>query len=135
MDFPADRVIELLVALSAGGVLTAVLGHFANRHKSNAEVKKLHIDGEISLMEIALRMTDKFETTIKNLEDKTKQLENKNLQLETELGQIRMSHLTTVKELEKLKIQNDELEKTCTVLIRENTNLKLELENCIKKEF
>lgn len=80
-------------------------------------------------------MTDKFETTIKNLEDKTKQLENKNLQLETELGQIRMSHLTTVKELEKLKIQNDELEKTCTVLIRENTNLKLELENCIKKEF
>jgi len=135
MDFPADRVIELLVALSAGGVLTAVLGHLANRHKSNAEVKKLHIDGEISLMEIALRMTDKFETTIKNLEDKTKQLENKNLQLETELGQIRMSHLTTVKELEKLKIQNDELEKTCTVLIRENTNLKLELENCIKKEF
>lgn len=86
-------------------------------------------------MEIALRMTDKFETTVKSLEEKTKKLEDKNLQLETELGQIRLTNLTTVKELEKLKIQNDELEKTCTVLLRENTNLKLELENCIKKEF
>lgn len=86
-------------------------------------------------MEIALRMTDKFETTVKSLEEKTKKLEDKNLQLETELGQIRLTNLTTVRELEKLKIQNDELEKTCTVLLRENTNLKLELENCIKKEF
>lgn len=86
-------------------------------------------------MEIALRMTDKFETTVKSLEEKTKKLEDKNLQLEIELGQIRLTNLTTVKELEKLKIQNDELEKTCTVLLRENTNLKLELENCIKKEF
>lgn len=86
-------------------------------------------------MEIALRMTDKFETTVKSLEEKTKKLEDKNLQLETELGQIRLTNLTTVRELEKLKIQNDELEKTCTVLLRENTNLKLELENCIKKEL
>jgi len=135
MEISTDRVIELLVALSAGGVLTAVITYFSTRSKSDAEARKTHIDGEVSLMEIALRMTDKFETTVKSLEEKTKKLEDKNLQLETELGQIRLTNLTTVKELEKLKIQNDELEKTCTVLLRENTNLKLELENCIKKEF
>jgi len=135
MELSTDRVIELLVALSAGGVLTAVITYFSTRSKSDAEARKTHIDGEVSLMEIALRMTDKFETTVKSLEEKTKKLEDKNLQLETELGQIRLTNLTTVKELEKLKIQNDELEKTCTVLLRENTNLKLELENCIKKEF
>lgn len=135
MELSTDRVIELLVALSAGGVLTAVITYFSTRSKSDAEARKTHIDGEVSLMEIALRMTDKFETTVKSLEEKTKKLEDKNLQLETELGQIRLTNLTTVKELEKLKIQNDELEKTCTVLLRENTNLKLELENCIKKEL
>jgi glutamine synthetase type III len=135
MELSTDRVIELLVALSAGGVLTAVITYFSTRSKSDAEARKTHIDGEVSLMEIALRMTDKFETTVKSLEEKTKKLEDKNLQLETELGQIRLTNLTTVRELEKLKIQNDELEKTCTVLLRENTNLKLELENCIKKEF
>lgn len=135
MELSTDRVIELLVALSAGGVLTAVITYFSTRSKSDAEARKTHIDGEVSLMEIALRMTDKFETTVKSLEEKTKKLEDKNLQLEIELGQIRLTNLTTVKELEKLKIQNDELEKTCTVLLRENTNLKLELENCIKKEF
>lgn len=105
-----------------------------DRSKSNAEAKKIAVDGQVAIVEIAMKMADKLQASLKVLEDKTQDLERRNLKLEHELSELRISNINLLREVEALKRQNEDLEKTCGVLVRENTHLKVELENCIKKE-
>jgi len=124
----------LLTALAAGGILTMVVKALVDKNKTKAEAKKIAVEGEISLVEMAMKMTDKLQNSLKSLEDKTEDLARKNLKLEHELSELRLSNINLLREIEALKRQNDDLERTCSVLIKENNHLRVELENCIKKE-
>lgn len=135
MTLDPSKVLELLTALAAGGILTAVVKAWVDRGKSQAEAGKIAVEGELSLVEMAMRMTDKLQGSLKNLEDKTEELARKNLKLEQELSELRLSNINLLREIEALKRQNDDLEKTCGVLIKENNHLRVELDNCIKKEL
>jgi predicted RNase H-like nuclease (RuvC/YqgF family) len=134
MSLDLSKVLELLTALAAGGILTMVVKALIDKNKSKAEARKIAVDGEIALVEMAMRMTDKLQTSLKSLEDKTEDLARKNLKLEHELSELRLSNINLLREIEALKRQNDDLERTCSVLIKENNHLRVELENCIKKE-
>jgi hypothetical protein len=134
MPVDATKILELLTALAAGGILTMVIKAIVNKSKNKAEAKKISVESEVAIVEIAMKMADKLQTSLKILEDKTEDLARKNLKLEQELSELRISNINLLREVEALKRQNDDLERTCSVLIKENTNLKVELENCIKKE-
>ena len=129
------KLLELFVALSAGGVLTMLIRAIMERSKNNAEARKITADGEGKIVEVALRMATKLEDSLTALELKTDDLAKKNLKLEQELGEIRLSNINLLREMETLKRQNGDLESICGVLVRENTHLKVELDNCIKKEI
>jgi predicted RNase H-like nuclease (RuvC/YqgF family) len=129
------KVLELLLALVAGGTVSVFVKGYWDKSKSTAETKKISAEGESKIVDVALRMANKLEDSLKALEIKTEDLAKKNLKLEYELSELRLSNINMVKEIEALKIQNNDLEKTCKVLIKENTHLKIELENCIKKEL
>ncbi len=111
-----------------------VVKALVDKNKTKAEAKKIAVEGEISLVEMAMKMTDKLQNSLKSLEDKTEDLARKNLKLEHELSELRLSNINLLREIEALKRQNDDLERTCSVLIKENNHLRVELENCIKKE-
>jgi|688.fasta_scaffold00026_5 hypothetical protein len=134
MSLDLSKVLELLTALAAGGILTMVVKALVDKNKTKAEAKKIAVEGEISLVEMAMKMTDKLQNSLKSLEDKTEDLARKNLKLEHELSELRLSNINLLREIEALKRQNDDLERTCSVLIKENNHLRVELENCIKKE-
>lgn len=129
------KLLELFMALSAGGVLTMLIRAIMERSKNNAEARKITADGEGKIVEVALRMANKLENSLTALELKTDDLAKKNLKLEQELGEIRLSNINLLREVEALKRQNGDLESICGVLVRENTHLKVELDNCIKKEI
>ena len=129
------KLLELFMALSAGGVLTMLIRAIMERSKNNAEARKITADGEGKIVEVALRMANKLENSLTALEMKTDDLAKKNLKLEQELGEIRISNINLLREVEALKRQNGDLESICGVLVRENTHLKVELDNCIKKEI
>lgn len=135
MPVDVTKVIELLTALAAGGLLTMVVKSLVEKSKNKAEAKKISVESEVAIVEIAMKMADKLQNSLKTLEDKTEDLARKNLKLEHELSELRISNINLLREVEALKRQNDDLERTCSVLIKENTHLKIELENCIKKEI
>lgn len=135
MPVDVTKVIELLTALAAGGILTMVVKSLVEKSKNKAEAKKIAVESEVAIVEIAMKMADKLQNSLKVLEDKTEDLARKNLKLEHELSELRISNINLLREVEALKRQNDDLERTCSVLIKENTHLKIELENCIKKEI
>ena len=135
MDLTSAKLVELFVALMTGGVLTMVVKSIVERNKTKAEANSIAVESDTKLIDVAMRMADKMETSLKNLEVKTEDLAKKNLKLEHELSELRISNINLLREVEALKRQNDDLERTCGVLIRENTHLKVELENCIKKEI
>ncbi len=135
MPIDPTKVLELLTALAAGGILTMVVKALVDKSKSKAEAKKISVESEVAIVEIAMKMADKLQTSLKTLEEKTEDLARKNLKLEHELSELRISNINLLREVEALKRQNDDLERTCNVLIKENTHLKVELENCIKKEL
>lgn len=135
MPVDVTKVIELLTALAAGGILTMVVKSLVEKSKNKAEAKKISVESEVAIVEIAMKMADKLQNSLKTLEDKTEDLARKNLKLEHELSELRISNINLLREVEALKRQNDDLERTCSVLIKENTHLKIELENCIKKEI
>ena len=134
-DMDTVKLLELFMALSAGGVLTMLIRAIMERSKNNAEARKITADGEGKIVEVALRMANKLENSLTALELKTDDLAKKNLKLEQELGEIRLSNINLLREVEALKRQNGDLESICGVLVRENTHLKVELDNCIKKEI
>ena len=103
--------------------------------KDGKKVPAFAADGEGKIVEVALRMANKLENSLTALELKTDDLAKKNLKLEQELGEIRLSNINLLREVEALKRQNGDLESICGVLVRENTHLKVELDNCIKKEI
>ena len=129
------KLLELFMALSAGGVLTMLIRAIMEKSKNNAQARKITADGEGKIVEVALRMANKLENSLTALELKTDDLAKKNLKLEQELGEIRLSNINLLREVEALKRQNGDLESICGVLVRENTHLKVELDNCIKKEI
>lgn len=134
MSVSPDQVLELLTALAAGGIITMVVGSIVNRSKTKAEAKKLAAEGEATIVNIAMKMADKLQASVTALEEKTEVMVQKNLKLEQELVELRISNINLSREIGDLKVQNDALVRTCDGLIRENTYLKVELENCIKKE-
>jgi hypothetical protein len=134
METELSKVLELLMALAAGGAVSVFIKGYWDKSKSMAEARKISAEGESKIVDVALRMANKLEDSLKALEEKTEGLAKKNLKLEHELSELRLSNINMVKEIEALKIQNNDLERTCSVLIKENTHLKIELENCIKKE-
>lgn len=129
-----DKFVEIVLALIAGGVITALVKGFIDRKKSNAEAIKVKAESDVTLIEIALKMTERFQQSIISLEAKTENLVKNNIKLEQDLTEIRIKNLTLTKEIELLKSKNQDLDHTCSILMRENTTLKLELENCIKKD-
>ena len=129
-----DKFVEIILALVAGGVITALVKGILDRKKSNAEAEKVKAEGDVTLIDIALKMTDRFQQSIISLEAKTENLIKNNIKLEQELTEIRIKNLNLSKEIELLKNKNIDLDHTCSILMRENTTLKLELENCIKKD-
>jgi len=134
MEWTTAKLFELFVALITGGVLTIMLKGYFERSKIKAEAKSIAVESDTKLIDVAMRMADKLETSLKTLETKTEDLAKKNIKLEHELSELRLSNINLLREVEALKRQNDDLERTCGVLIKENTHLKVELENCIKKE-
>ena len=134
MDLTSAKLFELFVALMTGGVITMLVKGILERKKTRAEANSIAVESDTKLIDVAMRMADKLENSLKNLEVKTEDLARKNLKLEHELSELRISNINLLREVEALKRQNDDLERTCGVLIKENTHLKVELENCIKKE-
>lgn len=134
MNFEIAKLWDIFAALAAGGAITMAIKLVMDRSKNNAEAKKIAVDGQVAIVEIAMKMADKLQASLKVLEDKTQDLERRNLKLEHELSELRISNINLLREVEALKRQNEDLERTCGVLVRENTHLKVELENCIKKE-
>jgi len=134
MEIEVSKLLELLTALAAGGAVSVFAKGYWDKSKSIAEAKRISAESEVKIVDVALRMADKLEDSLKVLEQKTDELGKKNLKLEYELSELRISNVNMIKEIEALKNQNNDLEKTCSVLIKENTHLKVELENCIKKE-
>ena len=130
----SKEIMELLLALIAGGVITSIVKAFVDRKKVDADAKKTKAEGDVTLIEIALKMTDRFQQSINSLEIKTENLMKNNLKLEQELVEIRSKNLFLSQEIQALKIKNTDLDHTCEVLMRENTKLKSDLDNCIKKE-
>ena len=106
-----------------------------DRGRRTAEARKIKVESDVSLIDVAMRMADKLQSSLQALEAKTETLEKKNVILDQELLDIRISNLNLSREIETLKKQNSDFEITCNVLIRENTNLRVELDNCIKKEI
>lgn len=113
MFLDQGSVMELLMALTAGGVLTVVIKSFVDRKKSNAEAKKLSVESEGYLSDLALRMADRLQHSMTAMEAKVD---------------------TLVKEIDLLKRRNNELDETCRLLSSENVELKAALEKCIKKD-
>ena len=134
MGIESKEVMELVLALIAGGVITALVKAFVDRKKVNAEAKKVRAESDVTLIDIALKMTDRFQQSIVSLEAKTENLVKGNIRLEQELTDIRSKNLVLSQEIHQLKAKNVDLDHTCGILMRENTKLKLELENCIKKD-
>lgn len=135
MEFTTSKLFELFAALMTGGVITMVVKGILERGKTKAEAKSIAVESDTKLIDVAMRMADKLENSLKTLEVKTEDLAKKNIKLEHELSELRLSNINLLREVEALKRQNDDLERTCGVLIKENTHLKVELENCIKKEI
>ena len=131
MELTFAKVLELFVALAAGGVITALLQALINRNRDSAEAKKLVADRDGKIVDIALKMTHKLETSLKELEGKTEGLVKKNQELETELLKIKLSNETLSREVDGLKEHNKSLQETCNVLVKENLELKVALDNCI----
>lgn len=129
------KILEIVIALAAGGVLTVLIRVIVDRGRRTAEARKIKVESDVSLIDVAMRMADKLQSSLQALEAKTETLEKKNVILDQELLDIRISNLNLSREIETLKKQNSDFEITCNVLIRENTNLRVELDNCIKKEI
>lgn len=129
------KILEIVIALAAGGVLTVLIRVIVDRGRRTAEARKIKVESDVSLIDVAMRMADKLQSSLQALEAKTEILEKKNVILDQELLDIRISNLNLSREIETLKKQNSDFEITCNVLIRENTNLRVELDNCIKKEI
>ena len=129
------KILEIVIALAAGGVLTVLIRVIVDRGRRTAEARKIKVESDVSLIDVAMRMADKLQSSLQTLEAKTETLEKKNVILDQELLDIRISNLNLSREIETLKKQNSDFEITCNVLIRENTNLRVELDNCIKKEI
>ena len=129
------KILEIVIALAAGGVLTVLIRVIVDRGRRTAEARKIKVESDVSLVDVAMRMADKLQSSLQALEAKTEILEKKNVILDQELLDIRISNLNLSREIETLKKQNSDFEITCNVLIRENTNLRVELDNCIKKEI
>ena len=105
------------------------------KFKTAAVARQISAEGESKIVDVAIRMAEKLEASVRRLEERTEELVRKNLKLEQELGEIRLSNINLLREVEALKRQNDDLERTCSALVRENTHLRVELDNCIKKEI
>lgn len=129
------KILEIVIALAAGGVLTVLIRVMVDKGHRTAEARKIKVESDVSLIDVAMRMADKLQSSLQVLEAKTDILEKKNIILDQELVDIRISNLNLSREIETLKKQNSDFEITCNVLIRENTNLRVELDNCIKKEI
>ena len=129
------KILEIVIALAAGGVLTVLIRVMVDKGHRTAEARKIKVESDVSLVDVAMRMADKLQSSLQALEAKTETLEKKNVILDQELLDIRISNLNLSREIETLKKQNSDFEITCNVLIRENTNLRVELDNCIKKEI
>ena len=121
-----EPFVEILLALIAGGASTAVIKGFMDKKKINADADKSKAEGDATLIEVALKMTDRFQQSIIALEAKTENLLKSNTKLESELLDIRRENINLTREIDLLKSKNQDLDKTCEVLMRE-------LENCIKK--
>lgn len=128
-----EKVVEILLALVAGGAITAAIKGFIGRKKIHADAEKTKAEGDVTLIDIALKMTDRFQQAIIALETKTENLMKSNLKLEGDLVEIRRENLSLTREIDMVKSKNQDLDKTCAMLMRENLELKSELENCIKK--
>jgi predicted RNase H-like nuclease (RuvC/YqgF family) len=128
-----DPIIEIVLALVAGGASTAAIKGILDRKKVHADADKAKAEGDATLIEVAMKMTDRFQQSIISLEARTENLSKSNIKLENELLEIKRENLNLTKDIELLKSKNYDLDKTCAILMRENTELKLELENCIKK--
>ena len=128
-----SEVIEILLALVAGGAVTALVNGFLGRKKVHADAQKTKAEGDVTLIDIALKMTDRFQQSIVTLEAKTENLMKSNLKLEGDLVEIRRENLMLNRDIDMLKSKNQDLDSTCSRLMRENLELKSELENCIKK--
>lgn len=134
MSIESKEVMELVLALIAGGVITAIVKAFVDRKKVDADAKKVKAESDVTLIDIALKMTDRFQQSIISLEAKTENLVKSNIRLEQELIDIRSKNLVLSHEIHALKAKNADLDHTCGILMRENTKLKIDLENCIKKD-
>lgn len=128
-----DQFIQIILAVVTGGAITALIKGVLDRKKVHADADKARAEGDATLIDIALKMTDRFQQSIITLETKTENLLKSNTKLESELLDIRRENLNLTRDIDLLKSKNQDLDRTCEVLIRENTALKLELENCIKK--
>lgn len=128
-----DKAVEILLALVAGGAITTIVNGLLGRKKVSADASKTKAEGDATLIDIALKMTDRFQQSIVALEAKTENLMKSNIRLETDLVEIRRENITLTREIDMLKSKNQDLDHTCAVLMRENLELKSELENCIKK--
>ena len=128
-----DQFIQITLAVVTGGAITALIKGVLDRKKVHADADKARAEGDATLIDIALKMTDRFQQSIITLETKTENLLKSNTKLESELLDIRRENLNLTRDIDLLKSKNQDLDRTCEVLIRENTALKLELENCIKK--
>jgi chromosome segregation ATPase len=134
LDLDSSKLFELLLAFVTGGALTVGIKALVSRGKLQAEAHRIQAQGNASIVEAALRMTNQVQTSLAALEVKTEELSRKNLKLEHEVSELRVSNINLLREIEAVKRQNDDLERTCGVLLKENTHLRVELENCIKKE-
>jgi thioesterase domain-containing protein len=128
-----EKAVELLLALVAGGAITAVVKGLLSRKKTNADADKAKAEGDATLIDIALKMTDRFQQSIVSLEAKTENLMKSNVRLESDLVEIRRENINLTREIDMLKSKNQDLDLTCSRLMRENLELRSELENCIKK--
>lgn len=128
-----NELVDISLALIAGGAVTAFVTGLLTKKKTDAEAQKSKAEGDVSLIGMALQMTDRFQQSIISLEAKTDGLAKNNIRLEQELTEIRIKNLTLSQEIELVKTKNADLDRTCSLLMKENTELKLELENCIKK--
>ena len=134
LDLESSKLMELLLAFATGGALTVGIKALVSRGKIQAEANRINVQGNVAIVEAALKMTNQVQASLAALEVKTDELSRKNLKLELEVSELRVSNINLLREIEAVKRQNDDLEKTCGVLLKENTNLRVELENCIKKE-
>ena len=131
----STQLVEIILAVLAGGTLTVAIRAYRDKAKTAAVARQISAEGESKIVDVAIRMAEKLEASVRRLEERTEELVRKNLKLEQEPGEIRLSNINLLREVEALKRQNDDLERTCSALVRENTHLRVELDNCIKKEI